>query len=214
MSAKGGRCRRPGTPRAAPGQPTNPGPRRVMTIVGADYFETLRLPSHAGTRVHAARRAVGRWDAASSSSTSRPRASCSAPMDPVGQRVQFAARDKSAGIEVLRRSIGVVDRRAPRLVRPDAGRARLPGRPASTIAGELISTCAWRPAARPWSRRCSARCVRTIRAVDERVPVLELQTLRQQRDDNHAVGGEHRRAASSPCSAAWRCCSRSSASTA
>ena len=166
-----------GTPAAAAGQPAE-GPHAVLTIVGADYFDTLRLPilrgrgftsieeeSPNGPRVAiidgpAARRLFG-------------------DEDPVGHAVQFA-KDAATG-KTTYTIVGVVTGVRHDLVdRTPVAHVYLPiGQHYRghvymhvRLAGEGVETAMF-PALRE-----------AIRAADPRLPVLQMLTLRQQRDRN------------------------------
>jgi predicted permease len=173
-----------GTPPAFPGQ-RDEGSDSVLTIVGADYFDTLRLPilrgrgftlpeedSPAGPEVMildepAARQIFG--DA-----------------DPIGQSVQFA--DDPATVKTRYTIVGVaggvrhnlIDRRPVPHVYLPAGRhyrgnvnvhVRLAG------TGPAVETA------------MLGTLRQAIRAADERVPVLQLRTLTEQRDSNLMLWG-------------------------
>ena len=166
-----------GTPAAAAGQPAE-GPHAVLTIVGADYFDTLRLPilrgrgftsieeeSPNGPRVAiidgpAARRLFG-------------------DEDPVGHAVQFA-KDAATG-KTTYTIVGVVTGVRHDLVdRTPVAHVYLPiGQHYRghvymhvRLAGEGVETAMF------------GALREAIRAADPRLPVLQMLTLRQQRDRN------------------------------
>jgi putative ABC transport system permease protein len=166
-----------GTPAAAAGQPAE-GPHAVLTIVGADYFDTLRLPilrgrgftsieeeSPNGPRVAiidepAARRLFG-------------------DEDPVGHAVQFA-KDAATGTTTYT-IVGVVTGVRHDLVdRTPVAHVYLPiGQHYRghvymhvRLAGEGVETAMF------------GALREAIRAADPRLPVLQMLTLRQQRDRN------------------------------
>ena len=166
-----------GTPAAAAGQPAE-GPHAVLTIVGADYFDTLRLPilrgrgftsieeeSPNGPRVAiidgpAARRLFG-------------------DEDPVGHAVQFA-KDAATG-KTTYTIVGVVTGVRHDLVdRTPVAHVYLPTGQHYRghvymhvrLAGEGVETAMF------------GALREAIRAADPRLPVLQMLTLRQQRDRN------------------------------
>ena len=166
-----------GTPAAAAGQPAE-GPHAVMTIVGADYFDTLRLPilrgrgftsieeeSPNGPRVAiidepAARRLFG-------------------DEDPVGHAVQFA-KDDATG-KTTYTIVGVVTGVRHDLIdRTPVAHVYLPTGQHYRgnvymhvrLAGEGAETAIF------------GALRQAIRAADPRMPILQVLTLRQQRDRN------------------------------
>ncbi len=168
-----------GTPPAVAGQ-RDEGSNAVMTIVGADYFETMRLPilrgrgftsteeeSPNGPKVAiidepAARRVFG-------------------DVDPVGQAVQFA-NDRSSG-KTTYTIVARRYRRAPRPDRPDACRTRLPA-DRTALPRERLHARAARRAGEGVETAIFGALRQAIRAADARLPVLQVLTLRQQRDRN------------------------------
>jgi predicted permease len=166
-----------GTPAAAAGQPAE-GAHAVLTIVGADYFDTLRLPILRGrgfTSIEeeslngphvaiidepAARRLFG-------------------DEDPVGHAVQFA-KDAATGTTAYT-IVGVVTGVRHDLVdRTPVAHVYLPiGQHYRghvymhvRLAGEGVETATF------------GALREAIRAADPRLPVLQMLTLRQQRDRN------------------------------
>ncbi len=173
-----------GTPPAAVGQ-RDEGSQAVLTIVGADYFDTLRLPILRGRG----------FTSAEEESPNGPRvAVIDEPAarqlfggaDPLGQPVQFA-NDKTPGprsyaivgvVSGVRHDL--VDRTpVPHVYLPAGqnyrGNVYLHVRTAGT--GDAVETA------------MLGTLRQTIRAADERVPVLQLRTLRQQRDGNLVLWG-------------------------
>ena len=166
-----------GTPAAAAGQPAE-GPHAVLTIVGADYFDTLRLPilrgrgftsieeeSPNGPRVAiidgpAARRLFG-------------------DEDPVGHAVQFA-KDAATG-KTPYTIVGVVTGVRHDLVdRTPVAHVYLP-------TGQHYRGHAYmhvRLASEGVETAMFGALREAIRAADPRLPVLQMVTLRQQRDRN------------------------------
>jgi predicted permease len=173
-----------GTPPAPAGQ-REEGSEAVLTIVGADYFDALRLPM---------RRGRGFTAPEEDSPAGPPVAVIDEPAarqifgdaDPIGQSVQLA--DDDAPVKTRYTIVGVasgvrhdlIDRSAVPHVYLPAGRhyrgnvhvhVRLAGTgPAAETA--MIGTLR-----------------RAIRDADERVPVLQLRTLGQQRDSNLVLWG-------------------------
>jgi predicted permease len=166
-----------GTPAPAAGQPAE-GPQAVLTIVGADYFDTLRLPILRGrgfTSIEeeypngprvaiidepAARRLFG-------------------DEDPVGHAVQFA-KDATTGTTTYT-IVGIVTGVRHDLVdRTPVAHVYLPiGQHYRghvymhvRLAGEGVETAMF------------GALREAIRAADPRLPVLQMLTLRQQRDRN------------------------------
>ena len=174
---EGKQVQKAGTPPAAPGQPES-GNEATYTIVGADYFETLRLPvmrgrgftpleeeSPGGTRVAIvdeplARRLFG-------------------ADDPVGQRVQFASRDERPVevFEVIGVVAGVRDDMFDKTPEPHVYVAFGQNYRGGMIVHARLSTR---------SEAAESAMIGTlrqeIRAVDAGVPVLGLKTLRQHRE--------------------------------
>jgi predicted permease len=166
-----------GTPPAVAGQ-RDEGSNAVMTIVGADYFETLRLPilrgrgftsteeeSPNGPEVAiidepAARRVFG-------------------DVDPVGQAVQFA-NDRSSGKTTYTIVAVVTGVRHDLIDRTPVAHVYLPTGQHYRgnvymhvrLAGEGVETAIF------------GALRQAIRAADARLPVLQVLTLRQQRDRN------------------------------
>jgi len=166
-----------GTPPASPGQP-QAGNEATYTIIGADYFETLRLPvmrgrgftpleeeSPAGTRVAIvdeplARRLFG-------------------TDDPVGQRVQFASRDERPVdvFEVIGVVAGVRDDMFDKTPEPHVYVAFGQNYRGGMIVHARLSA---RSAAAESAMVGTLR--QEIRAADAGVPVTGLKTLRQHRE--------------------------------
>jgi predicted permease len=173
-----------GTPPAAAGQ-RDEGSFAVLTIVGADYFDTLRLPVLRGRGFTASEEESPNGPAVAVIDEPAAR-QLFAGSDPLGQPVQFA-NDKARGTRSYT-IVGVVsgvrhdliDRQPVAHVYLPMGQhhrgnvylhARLAG------SGEAVE------AAMLGTLR------QAIRATDERVPVLQLRTLRQQRDSNLMLWG-------------------------
>ncbi len=168
-----------GTPPAVAGQ-RDEGSDAVLTIVGADYFDTLRLPIRRGRG----------FTPSEEESPSGPRVAIIdepaarqlfGDLDPIGQAVQFAndkASDKGhytivGVVNGVRHDL--VDRTpVPHVYLPIGqhyrGNVHMHVRLAGS--GQAVETA------------MLGTLRQAIRAADERVPVLQLRTLRQQRDDN------------------------------
>ena len=168
-----------GTPPAVAGQ-RDEGSNAVMTIVGADYFDTLRLPilrgrgftsteeeSPNGPKVAildepAARRVFG-------------------DVDPVGQAVQFA-NDRSSG-ETTYTIVGVVTGVRHDLIdRTPVAHVYLPT--GQHYRGNVYMHVRLAGAGEGVETAIFGALRQAIRAADARLPVLQVLTLRQQRDRN------------------------------
>jgi predicted permease len=176
---EGERVQKAGTSPAPPGQPEE-GVSATYTIVGADYFETLQLPVLRGRG----------FTAAEEESSAGPRvAIVDEPLarqlfaddDPVGREIQFAARDRATPASMV--VVGVV-----KGVRHDLfDRVPVPHvyvplgqhyRGNMNLHVRLAASGASLEAAMLNTVR------QEIRAADNQVPVLQLRTMRQQRDKN------------------------------
>ncbi len=168
-----------GTPPAASGQ-RDEGSDAVLTIVGADYFDTLRLPILRGRG----------FTSSEEESPSGPRiAIIDEPaarqlfggVNPVGQDVQFA-NDKSAGKDSYT-IVGVVNGVRHDLIdRTPVAHVYLPI--GQHYRGNVHMHVRVAGTGQSVEAAMLGTLRQTIRAADERVPVLQLRTLRQQRDDN------------------------------
>jgi predicted permease len=168
-----------GTPPAAAGQ-RDEGADAVLTIVGADYFDTLRLPILRGRG----------FTPSEEESPSGPRiAIIDEPaarqlfgnVDPVGQDVQFA-NDKPAdkGSYTI---VGVVNGVRHDLIdRTPVAHVYLPM--GQHYRGNVHMHVRLAGTGRSVEAAMLGTLRQTIRAADERVPLLQLRTLVQQRDDN------------------------------
>jgi predicted permease len=171
-----------GTPPAAAGQ-RDDGAHAVLTIVGADYFDTLRLPLLRGRG----------FTPSEEESPSGPRvAVIDEPaarqvfggMDPVGQAVQFAndkAPDKGSFTIV-----GVVTGVRHDLVdRTPVPHVYLPS--GQHYRGNVYMHVRLAGSGPGVETAMLGTLRQAIRAADARVPLLQLHTLRQQRDGNLAL---------------------------
>ena len=176
--SEGRQVQKAGTPPASPGQP-EPGNDATYTIIGADYFETLRLPvlrgrgftaleeeSSGGTRIAIvdeplARRLFG-------------------ADDPVGRRVQFASRNGRPveEFEVVGVVAGVRDDMFDKTPEPHVYVPFGQNYRGGMIVHARLST---RSAAAEAAMVGTLR--QEIRAADAGVPVIALKTLRQHRED-------------------------------
>jgi predicted permease len=173
-----------GTPPAAAGQ-RDEGSSAVLTIVGADYFDTLRLPVLRGRGFTASEEESPNGPAVAVIDEPAAR-QLFAGSDPLGQPVQFA-NDKARGTRSYT-IVGVVSGVRHDLVdRQPVAHVYLPmgqhHRGNVYLHVRLAGTGEAVEAAMLGTLR------QAIRAVDERVPVLQLRTLRQQRDDNIVLWG-------------------------
>jgi predicted permease len=166
-----------GTPPASPGQP-QAGNEATYTVIGADYFETLRLPvmrgrgfkpieeeSSSGTRVAIVDEPLARQ--------------LFGPDDPVGQRVQFASRDERPAevFEVIGVVAGVRDDMFDKTPQSHVYVAFGQNYRGGMIVHARLST---RSAAAESAMVGTLR--QEIRAADAGVPVIGLKTLRQHRE--------------------------------
>ena len=175
-----------GTPPAAAGQ-RDEGAQAVLTIVGADYFDTLRLPILRGrgftsSEEESAERSAGGGDRRTGGATAVRRRG-SSRTSPCSSRTTKTPGKRSYAI------VGVVRRRAPRPDRSEAGAARVPADRDSTTAGTFTCTCALAGTGEAVEAAMLGTLRQAIRATDERVPVLQVRTLRQQRDSNLMLWG-------------------------
>ncbi len=173
-----------GTPPAASGQ-RDEGSDAVLTIVGADYFDTLRLAVLRGRGF-----TLSEEDAASGPRVAIIDEAAARQLfgaaDPLGQSVQFANDKDAMGNDYA--IVGIVsgvrhdliDRApVPHVYLPIGqhyrGRVYLHARLAGT--GDGVESA------------MLATLRQTIRAADDRMPILDLRTLRQQRDNNIMLWG-------------------------
>ena len=170
-----------GTPPAAVGQ-RDEGTQSILTITGADYFDALRLPILRGRGFTSSEEESPNGPAVAVIDEPAAR-QLFGDADPLGQPVQFA-NDK----ERVKRSYAIVG--VVRGVRHDLtdrspvahvylpmgqhyrGNVYLHARLAGTGETAMLGTLR-----------------QAIRSTDERVPVLQMRTLRQQRDSNLMLWG-------------------------
>jgi predicted permease len=167
-----------GTPPPEPGQKPA-GASAGYTVIGADYFETLRLPILRGRGfTQAEEESAGGMRVAVIDEPLATRLFGEA--DPVGQQIQFAPRDgaRAESMEVVGVVTGVRDDMFDKTPTPHIyvpyGQAYRGG---MFVHARLAATGAAAEAAMLGTLR------QEIRAIDPGIPVLSMQTLRQHRDN-------------------------------
>jgi predicted permease len=173
-----------GTPPAAAGQ-RDEGSFAVLTIVGADYFDTLRLPILRGRGFTSSEEESPNGPAVAVIDEPAAR-QLFGDADPLGQPVQFA-HDKERGNRSYA-IVGVVAGVRHDLIdRSPVAHVYLPigqhYRGNVYLHARVAGTGTAVEAAMLGTLR------QTIRSTDERVPVLQMRTLRQQRDSNLMLWG-------------------------
>ena len=173
-----------GTPPAAAGQ-RDEGSFAVLTIAGADYFDTLRLPVLRGRGFTSSEEESANGPAVAVIDEPAAR-QLFGDADPLGQPVQFA-NDKERG----KRSyaiVGVVGGVRHDLIdRSPVAHVYLPMGQHYRGNVYLHARVAGTGAAVETAMLGTLR--QAIRSTDERVPVLQMRTLRQQRDSNLMLWG-------------------------
>ena len=168
-----------GTPPAAAGQ-RDEGSDAVLTIVGADYFDTLRLPVLRGRGFTLVRGGVSGGPQVAIVDEPAARQLFGGE-DPVGQAVQFA-NDKTSG-KGSYTIVGVVNGVRHDLIdRTPVPHVYLPI--GQHYRGNVYMHVRLAGTGQAAEAAMLGTLRQAIRAADERVPVLQLKTLRQQRDDN------------------------------
>ena len=173
-----------GTPPAAAGQ-RDEGSDAVLTIVGADYFDALRLPILRGRG----------FTASEEESPTGPKvAVIDEPaarqlfggVDPVGEAVQFA--NDTAPQKSRYTIVGVVGGVRHDLIdRAPVAHVYLPT--GQHYRGNLHMHVRLAGTGVAVETAMLGTLRQAIRGADERVPILQLRTLRQQRDDNLILWG-------------------------